>query len=132
VRKARINTTKLASRYLCKGKGTTSDPNAYRGIELECAQFKILTHLLAHRRYNPTQASIPEEQFDFARGRSTLQAVKCLQGNTHDGLRHPRGKLHAIFIDYTKAFDLINRSILIDKIEGITGRNPTTRLINVG
>lgn len=44
-------------------------------------------------------------------------------------LRHPAGKLHSIFIDYTKAFDLMNRTLIMEKIEEITGKTHETRLI---
>ena len=38
-------------KVLYKGKGNTNDPNAYRGIALECAAFKLLTSLLTKLYY---------------------------------------------------------------------------------
>jgi hypothetical protein len=76
-----------------------------------------------------TENTLPDEQFGFRRGRSTLQAASCLKEDIEVALRHPRGKLHAIFIDYTKAFDLINRTLLIEKLEERTGKNHTTELL---
>jgi hypothetical protein len=65
----------------------------------------------------------------MAQGRSTLQAVSCLKEDIKEALRHPGDKLHAIFIDYTKAFDLINRTLLIEKLEERIGKNHTTKLV---
>ena len=64
-----------------------------------------------------TEKLIPEEQFGFRKGKSTLHAVKCLKDEKEDALRHPRGKLYVVFVGFTKAFDLINRSKIIDKLE---------------
>ena len=69
-----------------------------------------------------TEKFIPEEQFGFRKGKSTLHAVKCLKEEIEYVLRHPRGKLHAVFVDFTKAFDLINRSMIIDKLESYIGK----------
>ena len=55
------------------------------------------------------QREIPEEQFGFMKGKSTLHAVKCIQEDIEDALKLPKGKLHAVFIDYAKAFDFLNR-----------------------
>jgi hypothetical protein len=70
-----------------------------------------------------TENTLPDEQFSFRRGRLTLQAASCLKEDIEEGLRHPRGKLQAIFIDYTKAFDLINRTLFIEKLEVRIGKN---------
>jgi hypothetical protein len=52
---------------------------------------------------------LPDKQFGFIPGRSTLHAISNLLRNIEDALRWPKGKLYAIFIDYTKAFDLLGR-----------------------
>lgn len=124
------NKWRLATlKVLYKGKGDTRDPNSYRGIALECTALKILTSLLTKRLSEMTEHVIPEQQFGFLKGKSTIHAVKCIQEDIATALEHPKGKLHAIFIDYTKAFDLLNRQLIIRKIEEIVGRTQETRLI---
>jgi hypothetical protein len=76
-----------------------------------------------------TENALPDKQFGFRKGRSALQAASCLKEDIEEALRHPRGKLHAIFIDYTNAFDLINRTLVIEKLEEKIGRNYTTKLL---
>ena len=66
---------------------------------------------------------IPEEQFGFRNGRSTIQAIRNLLEDIDDTLRHPKGKFHAVFIDFAKAFDKLNRSIVAAKLESITPLN---------
>ena len=116
-------------KVLYKGKGDAGNPNSYRGIALECTAFKILTSLLTKRLQKTTSWAIPEQQFGFVKGRSTIHAVRCLQEDIEEELRHPAGKLHALFIDYTKAFDLMNRTLIMEKIEKTTGKTHETRLI---
>ena len=110
-------------KMLYKGKGDPSDPNSYRGIALENTLFKVLTKILTRRLDRIVDSMIPEEQFGFRRGRSTIHAVSCLLEAVQDALRHPKGKLYAVFIDYTKAFDMIDRSILVHKLECMIGED---------
>jgi hypothetical protein len=51
---------------------------------------------------------LPENQFCFRRGRRTVQAMRNLAEDIDATLREPRRELYALFIDYTKAFDLKN------------------------
>lgn len=122
----RLSTIKM----LYKGKGDPEDPNNYRGIALECTLFKILTKILTERLEREIEPHIPETQFGFRKGRSALQAVECLQKDIEEALSKPKGKLHAIFIDFNKAFDTIDRRILLGKLETLIGnRNYLFKII---
>ncbi|KAJ4444760.1 hypothetical protein ANN_06557 [Periplaneta americana] len=124
----RWRTSRIKTLY--KGKCNASDPHAYRGIALECTLLKILTKVVAERITALVDHHIPAEQFGFRKNRSTIQAVECLQENIKESLHHPKGKLYTVFVDYTKAFDTINRTKLIAKLENLIGRrNPIARLI---
>jgi hypothetical protein len=96
-------------KFFYKGKGDINDTNKYQGISLECSPFKVLERLLTKRLQTITENVLPDEQFSFRPGRCTLQAVTNLLNDIEDALRWPEGKLYMIFIDYTKAFDLLNR-----------------------
>ena len=106
---------------LYKGKGHTADPNSYRGIALQNTIFKIFSKILTKRLITEVDQFIPDCQFGFREKRSTLQAVKVLQEEAEQALRYKKGKYHAVFIDYRKAFDLINRDILITKLKQMLG-----------
>ena len=117
-------------KMLFKGKGNQMDPNSYRGIALEKCTLKILTSLITKRISEDVDQKIPEEQFGFRKGRSTLHAINNLTGDIENALRHPQGKFHAVFVDYTKAFDKLNRRIMLSKLESITGKDKLTTLIH--
>jgi hypothetical protein len=87
-------------KVMYKGKGDAGDMNAH-------TPFKIFSKLLLQRLMEFVDHIIPEEQFGFRRGRSTLQAIQCLHNDVQDALQHRKRKLIAVFIDYTKAFDLV-------------------------
>ena len=116
-------------KILYKGKGDSGDPNSYRGIALECVLLKVLTKLIASRLLTATNDRIPDEQFGFRPGRSTLQAVQCLHEDIMEAIKFPRGKMYAVFIDFKKAFDSINRSQILDKLHVIGARPYITTLI---
>ncbi|PNF13826.1 hypothetical protein B7P43_G12433 [Cryptotermes secundus] len=121
---------KSLMKVLYKGKGDPEDPNNYRGVALENTMFKILTKILTDRLTTTVDSLIPENQFGFRPQRSTIQAITALLEAIEEALRHPRGKYHVVFIDYSKAFDLLDRSIITTKLKEIVGEeNTTTRLI---
>ncbi|XP_046985964.1 uncharacterized protein LOC124555960 [Schistocerca americana] len=70
-------------------------------IALENTLFKIFTTLLCKRLRDIINEKLPDSQFGFRSNRM--------------------GKLHAILIDYTEVFDIINRSILMKKLETTLG-----------
>lgn len=108
-------------KVLYKGKGDTSTPDAYRGIALENNIFKIFSRLLTKRITEKIDILIPEHQFGFRRGRSTIHAVTNLLNDIDDAIRIPRGKFYAVFIDYTKAFDYLSRQKLVQKLQHMLG-----------
>ena len=52
-------------------------------------------------------------------------AVTALLQEVKEALQPPKGKYYAVFIDYAKAFDYINRKTLIEKLGRITGNGHT-------
>jgi hypothetical protein len=66
---------------------------------------------------------LPENQIGFRRGRSTIQAIGNLAQDTEAALRETEGKPYAMFIHYTKAFDLMNRRNLIRKLNECVGQD---------
>lgn len=115
-------------KLLYKGKGDASKPDSYRGIALESAAFKLLTKLLSQKISDLIEPLLPEEQFGFRKARSTLIAASCLLKDIQERLRD-HGKKYVIFIDYTKAFDTVNREKLIRKLENLIGCSDMTQLI---
>ena len=116
---------------LYKGKGETGYLDSYKGVMLENTSFKVLIKILKTRLTAEVARSKPECQFGFRKGRSTLQAVSNLTCLIEDTLRHTKRKYHVVFVDFKKAFDRINRQILIKKLGGLIGStDPITMLIS--
>ena len=119
---------KLVIKLLYKGKGNVSSPESYRGIALESLVFKLFTRLLTERLSSLVEPLLPDEQFGFRRGRSTIIAAGNLLRDIHQKIEEHK-KLYVLFIDYTKAFDTVNRCALIKKLENLIGRSGLTRVI---
>jgi hypothetical protein len=108
-----------------KGKGCTQDPGNYRGIALQGVFFKLLTWLLNIRIMTNVDHLLPPEQFGFRRGRGTRQALDKLLTDLRRETKDKKGVTYACFVDFEKAFDKVDRGILIDKLHkqfGIKGR----------
>jgi hypothetical protein len=104
-------------KLLYKNKGRTDDCNSYRGICLSNTLCKLLDKILSRRILEKFKDIIPQEQYGFMPGKSTIDAAKKFQNKISETLAEGKGKkLYAIYIDLTKAFDLSNRKILMQKI----------------
>ncbi|OXA59193.1 LINE-1 retrotransposable element ORF2 protein [Folsomia candida] len=88
-------------------KGDPQLPSNYRPIALASTILKIFTTILSNRlqtwaekygHFSPFQAG-------FRKNMETLEQIFCLLTLIQSKLRHPRGKLFAIFIDARMAFD---------------------------
>lgn len=85
----------------------------------------MLTSLLNDRIIENVQYLIPNEQFGFQGGKSTVYPLQTLIATANYKLQQHRGKLYAADIDFTKAFDTGDRSRLVAKLSeqfGISGR----------
>ena len=59
-----------------------------------------------------------------------MLAAGSLLQHIRTELENPREKLYAVFVDYSKAFDLVNRELTINKLEELIGRTKLTTLIS--
>ena len=60
-----------------------------------------------------------EEQAGFRSTYSTVDNLFCLQAIVTKYLRQKGGRLYAIFVDFEKAFDRIDRNILWNKLNSL-------------
>jgi hypothetical protein len=97
---------------LFKGKGSRQKTDNYRGISLLCSASKIVTRILLNRLNSQImEENLPEEQCGFRSGRSTIDMVFAAR-QIQEKCRERNQPLYALFVDFTKAFDSVNREAL--------------------
>ena len=99
-------------------KGAFDNPANYRSLAIEDPLLKIFTHILCARLtdYCESNSILPTYQFGFRKHRSTNSATSILK-HCIKGAFQRRKKVYACFVDYKKAFDLVNRSLLCQKLQ---------------
>ena len=106
--------------YICpiyKNKGDRANADNYRGITILSCFGKLFTCILNNRLFNYLESLglLCEEQAGFRKGYSTVDHIfnlKCII----DLYLFRRKKLYCAFIDYRKAFDSVDRTLLWQKL----------------
>ena len=113
-----------------KKKGDTSDPNNYRGITLLSCFSKLFTALLNTRvtAFLETTKQLGIEQAGFRPGYSTIDHIFTLFSIIQLYLRNGK-KLYCAFVDYKKAFDLVDRTSLWSKLLKVGIKGPFFNII---
>ena len=106
-------------------KGNTSDPNNYRGISLVSCFSKLFNTILNKRlkEWADINDKVTYAQFGVKVNYSTVGAIFILNRFIQEKIR-TKGKLFCCFVDFRKAYDLINRNCLWYKLikDGIDGK----------
>jgi len=94
-------------------KGPTDNPDNFRGISLLSTLGKVFTAVLNNRLsvWTEDNGIIDESQAGFRKGRSTVDHIFTLYAVVEKQLLSKR-KLYAAFVDFRKAYDSVNRSLL--------------------
>jgi hypothetical protein len=107
-------------------KGDTTSPDNYRGISLLNISCKLYTYILNKRLTSFAEENniLNESQAGFRKQYSTVDHIFTLLSVVQKQLSRPGGKLYAAFIDFKKAFDLVDRSQLwmVLRKKGIDGK----------
>ena len=100
-----------------KNKGDINNPDNYRGITLLSCIGKLFTMLINSRlqSYLDENTLLGEEQAGFRGGYSTLDHIFSLHCII-DLFLSQKKRLYCAFVDYRKAFDMIYRSSLWQKL----------------
>ena len=99
-------------------KGSPLDPGNYRSLAIEDPFLKIFNALLCARLYDYSERNnlIPEFQFGYRRNLSTSSATLLLKKCVEEALAR-RKRVYACFVDYKKAFDMVNRQKMCIKLQ---------------
>ena len=100
--------------YPLHKKGNLSNAQNYRGISLLNVISKIFTGILFDRltHWSDMNVHIPESQAGGRKGYSTIDNIFCLQSLIQKYLTKKCGRFYVLFIDFSRAYDSIQRSKL--------------------
>jgi hypothetical protein len=96
---------------LYKGKGPRDSPGNYRGISLLSIAGKAYSAILLHRVSIQVDGQLHEAQCGFRKSRGTVDAIFTLRSLSAAHAEYKQCMAVA-FVDYSKAYDCINRAAL--------------------
>ena len=96
-------------------KDSTKDPDNYRGLAIGSAFAKLFSFILLKRLTNfvDIKKLISPQQIGFMKGKSTADHIFFLQTLVEKVVKKNKNKLYAVFIDFKKAYDTVNRGLLM-------------------
>lgn len=83
----------------------------YRGISLLSIPGKVFARILLNRLGSYAEGLLPEAQCGFRAGRGTIDMIFSLK-QIQEKCIEQRMPLYMVFVDFTKAFDTVNREAL--------------------
>ena len=106
-------------------KGVTTDPDNYRGLAIGPAFGKLFSIILLNRlmKYINHKNLISPNQIGFMKGSGTADHIFLLQTIIEKVVKKGKKRLYAAFIDFKKAYDTVNRDLLLKRLKslGING-----------
>ena len=106
-------------------KGSTGDPDNFRGLAIGSAFAKLFSFILLNRltKFIDLKKLISPKQIGFMKGTRTSDHIFLLQTVIEKIVKKGKKKLFAVFIDFKKAYDTVDRNILIKRLKqiGING-----------
>ena len=106
-------------------KGGTSDPENFRGLAIGSAFAKLFSFILLNRliKFIDLKKLISPKQIGFMKGMRTSDHIFFLQTVVEKIVKKNKKKLFAVFIDFKKAYDTVDRNILMRRLKqlGING-----------
>ena len=111
-------------------KGNKNDPNNYRGVSQLSEISKSFTSIINTRLkiWCETNNVLGEEQVGFRKQHTTIDHVFCLHTLITKHLRHKGGRFYALFVDFEKAFDHVDRLLLWQKL---FTQNVSTKMVGM-
>lgn len=97
-------------------KGDKGECSNYRGISLLSHGYKVLSKIIQKRLEQYTNTIIEDHQAGFVKGRSTTDQIFILKQAISKYWEYNK-EFHGIFIDFSKAYDSLDRAKIWDKMK---------------
>ena len=106
-------------------KGKMNDPENFRGLAIGSTFAKLFSLILLNRliKFIDLKKLISPKQIGFMKGTRTSDHIYFLQTVVEKVVKKNKKKLFAVFIDFKKAYDTVDRNILMKRLKqlGING-----------
>ena len=106
-------------------KGNTDDPGNFRGLAIGPAFAKLYSHILLKRlsMFIDEKKLLSPNQVGFVKGKTTSDHIFLIQALIEKIVKKGKGKMFVAFIDFKKAYDTVNRNLLLNRLKqiGING-----------
>ena len=106
-------------------KGDTDDTDNFRGLAIGSAFAKLFSQILLKRltTYISEKDLLSPNQGGFLKGKSTSDHIFLMQTIIEKVVKKGKQKLFAAFIDFKKAYDTVDRNLLLNRLKalGING-----------
>ena len=99
-----------------KKKGDRSECGNHRGISLLSIVGKVFAKIILKRLQRASEEALPESQSGFRAGRSTVDMIFSLRQLQEKAIEQHR-PLYIVFVDFSKAFDTVDRPTLWKVLE---------------
>jgi sorting nexin-29 len=83
----------------------------YRGINLLVSAYKIYANIISSRVINKVETYVGNSQYGFLKGRSTRDVITAIR-KIIESNQYAQTDMNMVLIDFSKAFDTINRDAL--------------------
>ncbi len=102
-------------------KGDAGDPGNYRGLAIGSALAKLFSMILLGRlvKHIGEEKLVSPNQIGFMVGARTSDHTFLLQTLIEKVVKKNKKKLFAAFIDYSKAYDTVDRDKLFDRLKSV-------------
>ena len=98
--------------------GPTDDPGNYRGLAIGSTMAKLYSTVLLNRLEEiiTERGTLSKNQIGFIKGHRTADHIYVLKTLITKYTKN-KGRLYAAFIDFRKAYDTVNRELLLKNLE---------------
>ena len=122
--------TKLVAIWKGASKGSSKNPETYRGIQIGPSLCKIIVIIIINRLKNWYEKQLLDQQQGFRKGRGTTDGIFIIK-RIHQITDQMKKPVFTLFIDLTAAFDHIKRDWMFITIYQRLEQNADKKLIEL-